>query len=194
MRLPKRSAWTFFAGIATLYAPPLSAANVAQMNLEQLVQHSERVFVGTVLSVSERRVEVGGGQVPAVTYRLQVDEAFKGEFTEIKGQRFTEVSMLGSLKIVAGARHPIRNFPVLREGREYLLLVAPAGPIGLTSTMGLGQGCFNLSHKGREKVALNEANNHGLFSGMNVALPSGKAVPYAALADLIRTIVGGAPQ
>ena len=181
-------------GVAGLNTAPLYAATVAQMNLAEMVNRSERVFVGTVLRVTERRVAVGGGEVPAVTYRLQVTESFKGHFTEVKGQKFTEVSMLGSLKFASAGRHPIANFPVLREGQEYLLLVAPAGPVGLTSTMGLAQGCFNLEDKGGEKVALNEAGNNGLFSGMNVGLQNGVAVPYAELAALIRDIVrGGQP-
>ena len=194
MRLRKFGVWGLLAGVTALYAPPLQAATAVQMNLEELVKRSERVFVGTVLSVSEQRVEVGGAEFPAVTYRLRVDDAFKGAFTEIEGERFTEVSMLGTLEIVAGGRHPIANFPVLRTGQEYLLFVAANGPVGLTSTMGLGQGCFHLSYKGGEKVALNEANNQGLFAGMSVGVQGGPAVPYAAIAGLIRDMVGVAPQ
>ena len=41
------------------------------------------------------------------------------------------------------------------------------------------------------KVALNLVNNTGLFSGMNVGFADGEAVPYDALADMIRSIAEG---
>ncbi len=168
------------------------ATITAQMNLEQLVNNSARVFVGEVVSLRETRVAMGGGEVPAVTYRLRVSETFKGEYEQVKELQFAEVTMVGALKHVQTGRHPISDFPVLSRGTEYLLFVAPEGPTGLTATMGLGQGCFHLSSGEEGRVALNLVNNAGLFAGMNVGIADNAPVSYAELADMIRAIAGGA--
>ena len=192
MKALRRAAAACALAFATLSAGPLYAATAAQMNLEQMVTSSERVFVGVVIDVTESRKAVGGGEVPAVTYTIKVTDAFKGEYEEIKGERYTEVTMLGSLKHLAAGRHPIADFPMLSIGREYLLMVAPAGPIGLTATMGLGQGCFSLTPDEESKVALNGANNMGLFAGMTVGIQDGQPIQYGELASIINDIVGGA--
>ena len=191
MRERKRLAVLISCAVAWLCASTVHAAITAQMNLEQLVTQSERIFVGRVVSISESRVSMGGGELPAVTYRLAVSDTFKGEYEEIKGERFTDVTMVGTLKQVLSGNHPITDFPVLEKGTEYLLFIAQSGPSGMTATMGLGQGCFHISGSDGDKVAINLANNTGLFSGMNTGFADGQAVPYSELANMIRGIVGG---
>lgn len=190
MKVHKRFAVLISCAVAMLYTGTGNAAITAQMNLEQLVTNSERIFVGQVVSITESRVAMGGGELPAVTYRLAVSDTFKGDYEEIKGQRFTEVTMVGTLKQVLSGTHPITDFPVLAKGTEYLLFIAPEGPTGMTATMGLAQGCFNMSGPEDAKVAMNLASNRGLFSGMNVGHADGEAILYADLADMIRGIVG----
>lgn len=192
MRALRRIATVVAIAVGMLSAGALHAATAVQMNLEQMVTNSERVFVGTVLDVTESRKQVGGGEVPAITYLIKVSDSFKGEFQELKGERFTEVTMIGSLKHYQDGHHPIADFPMLQVGSEYLLMVAPAGPIGLTATMGLGQGCFSITGDDTDKVALNGANNVGLFAGMQVGFADGEAVSYGALSTMINDIVGGA--
>ena len=192
MRALRRIATVVALAFGVFGATALQASTVAQMNLEQMVTNSERVFVGTIIDVTESRRQIGGGEVPAVTYKIRVSDTFKGDFEEIKGELYTEVTMLGSLKHLAAGRHPITDFPMLAIGGEYLLMVAPAGPIGLTATMGVGQGCFTLSGDESDKVALNGANNVGLFSGMQVGFTGGEPISYGALSSLINDIVGGA--
>ena len=174
------------------FIPSAHGAMVAQMNLEQMVTQSERIFLGTVIDVSEIRVSVGGGELPAVTYKIRVNDDFKGEFETVKGVKIAEVTMIGSLKNLADGHHPIAGFPMLKVGEEYLLMVAEPGPTGLTSTMGLGQGCFSFLGKGDDKLAINGANNVGLFRGMPQAVPDGKPVPYTDLSNMIDDIAGGA--
>ena len=192
MRVLKRSAALLSFAIALLTFTSANAAITLQMNLEQMVTQSERVFVGQVVSISETRVAMGGGELPAVTYRIRVSEAFKGDYETVKDEQFTEVTMVGSLKDVMAGTHPITDFPVLSQGTEYLLFVAQPGPTGLTSTMGLGQGCFNLSGTDADRIALNQVSNAGLFNGMTVPFASDEPIRYSELADLITNIVGGA--
>lgn len=191
MRVLRRSAVFIALGLAMLCGAPLSAATVAQMNLEQMVVQADQVFSGTVVGISETRVTMGGGEVPAVVYRIAVEDSFKGQFEEIKGRKYVDVKMVGTLKHVHSGRHPITDFPVLSEGGEYLLLIAHPGRTGLTAPMGLGQGTFVLTGDANDKAALNGAGNAGLFAGMNVGMSNGEAVPYNELAATIRNILGG---
>lgn len=175
-----------------LAARPANATTVLQMNLAQMVTESDKIFVGRVISVSEKTIEVGGGQLSAITYRFRIEESFKGAFEEIKGVQYTEVSMIGTLAGLKEGKPPIPFFPLLKEDQPYLLLVAPEGSTGLTSPMGLGQGTFTLLGTDASKVAINRVANVGLFSGMNVGVSDGVAISYDALATLIRDLVGGA--
>ena len=175
-----------------LTASTANATTALQMNLAQMITNADKVFVGTVIDVTEKRVEAGGGEFSAITYRFKIDESFKGSYDEIKGVTYTEVSMVGTLAGLKAGTPPIEGFPLLTSGTQYLLVVAPEGPIGLTTTMGLGQGTFSLTGAGDDKVALNAASNVGLFSGMNVGFTDGVAISYNELATLIRDIVGGA--
>lgn len=177
---------------------PLAAATVIQMNLAEMVDRADRIFRGTVLDVREGTVSVGGGELPTVTYRIRVDESFKGTYQEVKGVRIAELKMVGKLK--SSATSPVRRFSVLSDlpkldvGRDYLLLTTPRSAIGLSTMVGLGQGRFELQGKAGQEVAVNDNKNLGLFRGMGTGFaastnqPEGP-VPYQDLAGLIRGLV-----
>ncbi len=172
-------------------APSFAHHSVAQMNLEAMVTKADRVFMGRVVDMTESRVAAGGGELPATTFTVVVSESFKGQYEVIKGKRFAKLTMLGTRKQFLTNTHPIHDFPVLKMGEEYILAVAPAGPSGLTSMMGWAQGCFLVTGKGGDKVALNGVNNAQLFRGMSRTLPANPAVDVDQLTTLIRAIVGG---
>lgn len=177
---------------------PLAATTVLQMNLEQMVDRADKIFRGTVMDIREGTIQVGGGELPVVTYRLRVDESFKGTFTEVKGIRVAEVKMLGKLK--PQSTSPVRSgsiipeLPRLQVGQDYLLLTTAPSAVGLSTTIGLGQGRFELQGKPGQEVAVNDNRNLGLFRDMDTgdaksaAQPEGP-VPYATLATIIRDIV-----
>ncbi len=177
---------------ALLISPSLWATTVMGYNLEAMADSADRIFRGTVLDVSEISVEAGGSTLPAIKYTMRVDEAFKGNYVTVKGERIAEIMMVGSMKQYMAGRAPIPGFPLLRVGGDYLLMVAPEGPVGLTSTMGLGQGAFTVfADPGtREVMALNGANNASLFKGMDVDMPESGPVAYDSLADQIRESLG----
>jgi hypothetical protein len=178
---------------------PLAAATVIQMNLAEMVDRADRIYRGTVLDVREGTVAVGGGELPTVTYRIRVDESFKGSYEEVKGVRIAELKMVGKLKSADAA--PVRSFsvfsdlPKLDVGRDYLLLTTPRSAIGLSTMVGLGQGRFELQGKPGQEVAVNANKNLGLFRGMGGAgfaastNPPEGPVPYQDLAGLIRGLV-----
>jgi hypothetical protein len=197
----QRSRICFFllSAIALTVCIPLSAATVIQMNLAEMVGRAGLIFRGTVLDAREGTVQVGGGTLPVVTYRVRVDDELKGTFDEVKGVPVAEIKMLGKLKpATSGSLRslgPVADLPRLEVGQEYLLLTTPRSAVGLSTIVGLGQGRFVLQGKRGQEVALNDNHNRGLFRGMDTG-PSGVgstpegAVPYAVLADLIRDIVG----
>jgi hypothetical protein len=181
------------------------ASTVMQMNLDQMVQRADRIYRGTVLSVNAGKVPVGGGQLPITIYRLRVDEAFRGDFPEVKGVRLAEIRTVG--KLVPVTRGNLRSavllpqMPELAIGRSYLVLTTRPSAIGLSTTVGLGQGCFRISQVGKNEQALNEANNAGLFDDTAVAVrqgaraalapapAAGGPITYASLAGRIRGLV-----
>lgn len=180
--------------VAALLVPTFQgrATSVIQMNLEQLCTKSDQIFRGTVLDMTESTVEVGGGALPAVTYTVRVDEAFQGQFDTEKGVPLARFTTLGTKKQHLSGQMPIPGLPRLAIGGEYLLMVAPSGPTGLTTTMGLGQGCFTIAGKPGAETAVNELGNRGLFAGMTVSgvTTASGDVSYPALAALINSILG----
>jgi hypothetical protein len=180
----KLSRWPLLALASLLLAAPLAwGTTVMEMNLASLTERSEKIFRGTVLDVSETSVEAGGGTLQAVKYTIRVDETFKGSFPLVKGESVAEILMVGSLKQYHAGQPPIAGFPLLDIGSDYLLMVAPPGPVGLTTTMGLGQGAFAVyaDPATRELMALNGFNNASLFKGMGAGLPADGPVAYDML-------------
>lgn len=185
--------FVFIAGLAGITA--LNATTLVRMNLGDLCGRAETIFRGKVLDVVPGSVEVGGGQLPTMTYRVLVDEAFKGDFEMVKGQRIAEIRMVGKVDPVEvnGARRlPVLNdLPTIRIGESYLLFTTQPSAIGLATTVGLGQGSFHISGKGQKMQAVNEFDNVGLFSGTEAAgTPARGPVSYSDLADRIRAELG----
>jgi hypothetical protein len=173
---------------------PLAAATVIQMNLAEMVDRADRIYRGTVLDVREGSVTVGGGELPTVTYRIRVDEAFKGSYEEVKGLQIAELKMVGKLKSSGGAPgrfSALGDLPKLEVGRDYLLLTTQRSAIGLSTTVGLGQGRFELQGKPGQEVAVNANKNLGLFRGMGAGFTASTNLPEGPVAyeDLIRGLV-----
>lgn len=190
----------FLATVA--FVLPLSAATVIQMNLQEMVNRADRIFRGTVLDVREGTVTAGGGQLPVITYRIRVQESFKGTYSNVKGMQIAELKMVGKLTpsnaSPVRALSPFADLPRLEVGKEYLLLTTARSSIGLSTTVGLGQGRFVLQGKPGQEMAVNDNQNYGLLDGMtpNAAATASAAeqtegpLPYQELAGLIRNLVG----
>ena len=199
-----RLGWFVVPAVLCLFSSAPRASTVMQLNLGEMVQRADRIYRGEVLSVRAATVDAGGGQLPITVYRLRVDEAFRGEFTEVKGIRIAELRTFGKLapKTSGALRSAVvlPQMPALEEGRTYLLLTTRTSAIGLSTTVGLGQGAFRITQVGKEEQAVNEANNTGLFRDMagppvrgiaRAAVPeaAGGPVAYAELASRIRGLM-----
>jgi hypothetical protein len=186
------------AAATLLLSTAAHATSLVQMNLKDLATRSDKVFRGTVLSAKPGTVSAGGGTLPTVIYRLKVDETFKGDFAAGKagGDNVVEVRMVGALKdgpAQAGAPRRLsvfRDVPRLAVGQDYVLFTTRPSSIGLSTTVGLGQGAFSIIDAGKDEHAVNAYNNLGLGRGMpQSVLPSRGPVSYARLARAIRAVL-----
>jgi hypothetical protein len=199
MRL-KALSW-MMAVMLAIIAAPAGAAMIMKMNLAQLTDRADAIFRGHVLSVEPGKMSIGGGTLPTVTYRLRVDEAFKGQFeAKENASPEIEITMLGTLKsAVRSGNHErltssLPEVPTLRVGESYVLFTTAASASGLRSPVGLGQGSFHIySGPNKTEFAVNELNNLGLFNGAGPAQRaqgSDGPVTYTRLATAILAEVG----
>ena len=151
-----------------LLVQPLSATTMLKMDLGELASRSGQIFRGTVVDVEQGTIAIGGGELPAVSYRLKVDEMFKGSADVVKGdEQFIEIRMVGSIKEIRNDGQLVhisafRDVPRLQMGSDYLLLVTPDSAVGLSTTVGLGQGAFSVYTLNKQTFAVNQFNNAGL--------------------------------
>jgi hypothetical protein len=169
--------------------PRADATTVKHFDLPRMTASAARVFRGTVTDVRPGIVKVGGGELATTIYRIRVTETFKGEFATFKEITYADVEMIGSIKAVsegAGARHfsVFRDMPKLERGRDYLLFLTAESSVALSSPVGLAQGCFDIDTSIPSQPTANRVSNAGLAPDIQKG-----PVPYAALAERVRTIV-----
>lgn len=152
-------------------AVPAQATLLEALAIDDMVTRSEVVFRGTVIDVQQSNMAIGGGEIPTVTYRLRVEEMLKGSADITKGdERYMEIRMVGSLKdktVKDGIAHLsiLKDVPRLNMSSDYVLFMTPRSSAGLSVTMGLGQGAFNIVPTDKEDLAVNQYNNLGLGVG-----------------------------
>ncbi len=198
MELRRITTW-WLVGLC-LAAPTIHATTLAQMNLTDLSSRAGRIFRGTVGAVDHGTVKAGGGELPTVTYRLNVTDTFKGSFVTRGNTRSVDVRMVGvpQGQRALGTVRPVsvlRALPSLAVGQEYLLFTTTPSRIGLSTTVGLGQGAFRIHGQGGAETAVNAFGNVGLFSRMTdaatlAAQPAAGSISYSDLAGRIRALVG----
>jgi hypothetical protein len=185
------------AGAAALLAiSPLSAALLKQMNLQELAGNADRIFSGTVIEVDKGTLEVGGGRLPTVTYRVAVDTAFRGAFTDKNGQKIADLRMVadpGPMRSGPLVRFSaLPKMPEIARGQRYLFFTTVPSAAGLSTTVGLGQGCFRIIGNPGEEQLANEFDNLGLFRGMSATgVPEKGPIAYSDLVQRIRALLRG---
>ena len=177
--------------VTALLSTAADAANVRYMPLPDLVARADRIVRGTVLASEEGTVSAGGGAIPIVIYRIRVEQALKGR----AGTGDTiEVRLLGRLK--QAARGAVRRGPFLSDlpqftvGSDYLFVLTRPSAIGLSTTVGLRQGLFELRGRRGAELAINGANNLGLFTGTTTGPRASGPVAYGELVKQIQNLLG----
>jgi hypothetical protein len=127
-----------------------------------------------VVDISHGHVFAGGVELPTVTYVFQVDSSYKGHVTKVNGQQTIEMTMLAPIhkEDVAGMkfRSALPEMPTMTLGKRYLIFATSPSAIGLSTTVGLGQGLFRIYGDAQTQTAVNLLGNKGLFKGMNVRM------------------------
>lgn len=174
---------------------PLSATILKQMNLADLAGNANRIFSGTVIEIGKGDLAVGGGKVATVTYRVIVDNSFRGDFIEKEGVRVAEFTMVTD----PGPRRSgnqvsfsvLPTMPDIQMGQRYLFFTTAPSSVGLSTTVGLGQGCFRITGDPGEEITTNEFDNLGLFRGMSApGMPERGPIAYSRLVQQIDALLG----
>jgi hypothetical protein len=187
-----RNAWWsgLLAVLMTGVAAVAEGSNVAHMNLRDLVTRADRIVRGVVLESNEATVEAGGGSLPVTVYRIRVDEALKGS---VRAGDVIEVRLLSQPKQSASGPYRraslLRDLPQFAVARDYLFVLTRPSAIGLSTTVGLRQGIFELRGRPGQETAVNGANNVGLFTGMARSAVAAGPLTYSALAREIRALL-----
>jgi hypothetical protein len=185
------------AAFAVLAVARPDAASVEHMTLRELVDRADRIVRGTVVVADESTVTAGGGTLPIVIYRIRVSEVLKGAGAD---GDLIDIRLLSTGKLTTAAarsRSLLRDLPQFRVGQEYLFALTRPSAIGLSTTVGLGQGLFEVRGAPGREEAVNQWNNLGLLSdSLAVAgAPAARSarrvertgpLPYATLVNEIR--------
>jgi len=140
------------------------AMTIKSFNLNQMTDSADKIFRGKVIAVESGTISIGGGKLSTVTYTLEVKDLIKGELAPQSGKasNLLKIKMVGSLKEAAvkdGVRF-VGGFraPTLVQNSEYLLFTTAPSAIGLSMTVGVGQGVFSFKDGGSVS---NEFDNAG---------------------------------
>ena len=192
LRLP------LLAALMVSFALPGNATMLRQMSLRDLATQADKVFRGVVVGIDSTTVRAGGSDLPVTIYRLKVAEQFKGTFDAPKGEPVIELRMLGVAKTAAQVGNQkkisaLRDLPQLEMGHDYVLFTTRPSAIGLSTTVGLGQGAFTIQSGTKEELVANTFGNAGLDPRRAAATgqPHSGPIPYAELARAIREVTGG---
>ena len=142
---------------------PVEATLLRVANLQDLVQESERIFVGEC--IAERTAGTGG--IPYTEYTFTVSESIKG-ITEAT----VTLRQFGLAEPVALDSGRVRltrvpGMPRYRPGQNLLLFVGPESPIGLSSPVGLEQGAFRVMGEPGVRRVVNGFDNRNLMRGLS---------------------------
>ena len=190
MTARKSFRWIAFAAVL-IAGSQAFATMVQQMNLGEMTDNAANIIRGTVTEIETGSVTAGGAELPTITYIVRVADILKGS-AATDNDNLLRVTMFGSLKSVRGGGEIRRSLsmyegPSLNSGNEYLLFLTSPSSVGLSTTVGVGQGSFRFLSDG---TVLNEAKNSGLFRDMDRnGMPASGPINYNDLANRIQQLV-----
>jgi hypothetical protein len=155
--------WVLLLGASWLLCQACQAAAhqlvVPSLNLEQIVEKADRIFVGKVTGVREESLAAAGGTLPVTVYTFEVEEALRGAI----GNTLT-IKQLGHRSDPSSFMS--QSLPEYRVGDVVMLFLHADSGIGLTSPVGLGQGVFEVKMDGPFKVSVkNLGGTEQLYEG-----------------------------
>lgn len=185
MRLFIRSMLMVFMTF-TLTIASSHATTLQKLGLNDLTERADKIFRGVVTDIEQTSVQIGGGDLPVVRYRLKVAEQLKGKADVVKGENaYVEIMMVGSIKDSAPRSDGLVRFemfkdiPRLQMGSDYVLFTTPASSAGLSTMVGLGQGAFNVFSSNKQDMVMNQ------FGNSNIDMANGDAMTYESLKQAV---------
>ena len=190
---------------APRWAPPLAllacallsfslahASRVRPINIEEMSQRADRIFLGRCVGV---RAELDPDLGQMVTYATFVTHR------AVKGSAHGKVTikLLGDQVEDGSPVRGIEGVPRFREGEEVVLFLYGDSGRGLTSPVGLGQGKFVVfEDKLGKRQALNALGNETLFRNLSPGArkklgelptrPARGGIDPDALLDMVRRL------
>lgn len=184
----KRSRWPWFLSFTALLVLSVGSAHagyVRHMNLRQLCESAGLIFRGTVVEATPGTIDVAGGRIPILIYRVRVDESFHG----VGESEEVEIRMLdpkAGARAQAGSVPLLAGLPSIDVGQDYLLFVTRPSAANLSTTVGFGQGMFHIRNG---NAVVNEMGNLGLFKEMTTSVAASRSLDYQTLAGEIRRLL-----
>lgn len=136
---------------------------VVPLNLEQLTERAERVFVGRCDSVSE---EYSPDQMATTSVTYEVLDKIKGDLRSYETVRlygFSKKTVLSEEGSTIVGTTPLASYS-FEPGAEEVLFLYKESRLGLTSPVGFGQGRFEIrTLASGDKVVSNRFGNHLLL-------------------------------
>ena len=170
------------AGLLITLTPPGGdpgplAGTALRMDVEEVLERSDLVVEGRVLSISG--VDVGG--VICTDVELSVDPAFWGA-----EQPARTVRLPGGV-LPSGRGTLLPGMPSVSEGEDLLLFLGPPSGAGLRMPTGLGQGKYRLvTERDGDRLAVRSASDLVLVGGGRARQVNGRdVVDYAELVGRI---------
>jgi len=124
------------AGVAIMAGPVAQAATLQQLSMDQMSQLATSVVRARVTESSASIITSPGGSMIYTHYKLAVSEVWKGAAA-------SEVLLPGG--DLNGQKQTFPGVPELRVGGEYILFLWKSPSTGITHTIGLTQGIFEVT-------------------------------------------------
>jgi len=147
--------------ILLLMTIPSGATSLKVMNLEDLVEHSQRIFSAVCQSVSSGLDE---NNLPYTRYSFLVTDGIHG----VANQQVVVIKQFGlaePIRLDNGVTRVsrIEGMPRYVPGQAYLLFLNQDSRLGFSSPIGLIQGAFRVRGQGTSRTVVNGLGNANLL-------------------------------
>src|SRR5262245_20868074 len=173
---------------------PGRASQVRPLNLEEMTERADRIFIGRCVQVTARMDPELGQMVTYATFAAE--RSGKGG---VHGQ--VTIKLLGDQRAAREPGRSMAGVPGFERGEEVVLFLYGESRRGLTSPVGLGHGKFMVVRdKNGQKLALNATGNESLFLnlspgarrklGTSSIQPARGGIDPDALLDMVQRLSG----
>lgn len=155
---------SFAVLIFSSWAVPGQSTLVLSLNLEQMTELADRIFLAKVASTKDD-FDAEGRWCQFTTF--SVSEVYKGQVGQQVTIKQVNAKPLPSLDGTVVQSTLFQGLPEYQHGEEVLVFLHGDSAIGFTSPVGLQQGAFRVvSDASGSKKLINGVGNRGLFQKM----------------------------